>query len=80
MNNFGLTPIEVDEVHHINPETAAHNIALTYISLSAKPTELLQGEDTIVSDVLSMSSQYVEAYNYAYSLVSNRNKLIDETE
>lgn len=79
-NNFGLSPLEIDELHHIDPETAAHNIALTYVNLTAKPDELFQGENTSTTDVLSISAQYVDAYNYAYNLVSNRNRIIDEAE
>lgn len=74
--NYGLSPIEIDTVHTINPELAAHNIALAYISSSVTPTKLYKGEEVILDDVLSLSSQYVEAYNY----VAHENKLIDETE
>lgn len=80
MDNYGLTSREIDEVRIINPEKAAHNIALAYISSTAKTEKLFNGENVILSDVLSLSSQYVEAYNYAYNLVSNENRIIDEAE
>lgn len=79
-NNYGLTTAQIDEVHIINPELAAHNIALAYVNSAANNEKLFHGEDVILSDVLSLSNQYVQAYNYAYNLVSDRNYIIDQTE
>jgi hypothetical protein len=79
-NNYGLSPAEIDTVQTINPELAAHNIALAYISSTANPEKLYKGEAVILDDVLSLSSQYVEAYNYAYNYVTHENKLIKEAE
>lgn len=79
-NNYGLTPAQIDEVHIINPELAAHNIALAYVNSAANNEKLFNGEDVILSDVLSLSNQYVEAYNYAYNFVTHQNKLIGEAE
>lgn len=79
-NNYGLTSLEIDEVRTINPETAAHNIAHAYINSSTASKKLYQGEEVILSDVLSLSSQYAEAYNYAYNYITSQNKLIDHAE
>lgn len=79
-DTFGLSPRELAEVRTVNPELAAHNIALAYIKAAAQVTKLNHGEEVIVSDVLSMSSQYIEAYNCAYNFVANENKAIDEAE
>lgn len=78
--NFGLSNSELSEVHTINPELAAHNIASAYITATAQVTKLSNGEDVVFSDVLSLSNQYVQAYNYAYNFVVNENKVIDEAE
>ena len=76
---FGLNNSELSEVRTINPELAAHNIASAYIK-AARVAELSNGEDVIVSDVLSLSNQYVQAYNYAYNFIVNENKAIDTAE
>ena len=60
-NNYGLTSVEIDAVHTINPEIAAHN-------------------DVILSDVLSLSNQYIEAYNYAYNFVIHENDILNHAE
>ena len=78
-DNFGLSYSELSEVRTINPELAAHNIALAYIK-TARVTELSNGEDVNISDVLSLSNQYVQAYNYAYNFVAHENRAIDEAE
>ncbi len=79
-NHFGLTSTELSTARTINPELAAHNIALAYVS-SAAPTEKLHiGEDVILDDVLSLSNQYVQAYNFAYSLVCHENEIINHAE
>ena len=78
--NFGLTYSEIDESHTINPEVAAHNIALAYVGSSAKTENISNGEDVVLSDVLSLSNQYAEAYNYAYNFIAHTNKLTNEVE
>lgn len=80
MNNYGLSPVEIDTVQTINPELAAHNIALAYVSSSANVEKLNNGEDVILNDVLSLSNHYVQAYNYAYNFVTHKNGLINEAE
>ncbi len=79
-NNFGLSNSELSTVRTINPELAAHNIALAYVTSSVRTVELNNGEDAIISDVLSLSNQYVQAYNYAYSFVVKENEAIDAAE
>lgn len=79
-NNYGLSPAEIDTVYAVNPELAAHNIALAYVSSSANVEKLNNGEDVILKDVLSLSNQYVQAYNYAYNFVTRENGLINEAE
>lgn len=79
-SNYGLSPAEIDAVHTVNPELAAHNIALAYVSSSANVEKLSNGEDVILNDVLSLSNQYVQAYNYAYNFVAHENGLINEVE
>lgn len=79
-NNYGLSYVEVDTVQAVNPELAAHNIALAYVGSAATPEKLHKGEDVILNDVLSLSSQYVQAYNYAYNFVTHGNGLIDGAE
>lgn len=54
--NFGLDHLELAAVHVINPETAAHNIALAYVTSAANSTSLYNGEDAISHDVLSLSN------------------------
>lgn len=78
--NFGLSYSEIDKIHKISPETAAHNIALAYTLASARPSKLHDGEDVILSDVLSLSNQYVQAYNYAYNFVVHENEFIEAAE
>lgn len=79
-NNFGLTSDEIGEVHIVNPELAAHNIAFAYVNSVTNNVKLYNGENVVLSDVLSLSSQYVEAYNYAYNFVTHENDLIDNAE
>ena len=78
--NYGLTSLEIDEVRTINPELAAHNIALAYINSATASKKLYQGEEVILSDVLSLSNHYAEAYNYAYNYIVSENKLIENAE
>ena len=78
--NFGLSDCELSAGHTINPEQAAHNIALAYITASAQTDKLYEGENAIASDVLSLSQQYVQAYNYAYNLIVNKNEVIKHME
>lgn len=80
MNNhlFGLSPMETATVRAMAPEVAAHNIALAYVLKVSQPAKLEHDDDADLEDVLSMASQYVQAYNFAYNYVLNENKLIDE--
>ena len=75
-NNYGLTPMEIDELHIINPELAAHNIAFAYVNSTTNNEQLFNGESVVLSDVLSLSNQYVEAYNYAYNFITHENETI----
>lgn len=79
-DNYGLFPEKISENHVINPELAAHNIASAYVNSASNSEKLFGGEDVIMSDVLSLSNQYAEAYNYAYNFITHGNKLIDEAE
>lgn len=79
-DNFGLSYSELSEVRTINPELAAHNIALAYIQAVAQVTKLNSDDAADSSDVLSLSSKYVQAYNYAYNFVIKENKAIIEAE
>lgn len=78
--NFGLKYSEIGVVHAIDPEIAAHNIALAYLSSFVTPEKIHNGEDVILSDVLSLSNQYIEAYNYAYNFVEHENELTKMSE
>ena len=79
-SNFGLSYSEIDELHIINPEKAAHNIALAYISSSSNVKKISNSDEVILSDVLSLSKQYTDAYNYAYNFIVHENKLIRDAE
>lgn len=79
-NNCGLTSVEIDAVHTINPEIAAHNIASAYVNSVTNNEKLFHGEDVILSDVLSLSNQYIEAYNYAYNFVIHENDILNHAE
>ena len=63
-----------------NSELAAHNIALAYIQATAQVNKLNSEDEVNSSDVLSLSNQYVQAYNYAYNFVVHENKIINEAE
>ena len=79
MNKWGLSCAEIDTVQTINPETAAHNIALTYIqSLHDSKISI---ECDVDSDVIfAMSEKYLDAYNYAYNYFSKQNDIINSAE
>lgn len=79
-DNFGLSHCELAEIRTVNPELAAHNIASAYIKATAQVTKLHSEDEVIVSDVLSLSSQYIQSYNYAYAFVAKENKIINEAE
>lgn len=73
--------MELYSLHHINPEVAAHNIALAYIQAALKTEEPPLGElyhqdDNITPIVLA----YSDAYNFAYNYVTRENRSIDEAE
>ena len=77
---FGLSTSELEALHNINPELAAHNIATAYINTASHSTVLANGEDVVISDVLSLANQYVQAYQYAYNLIVHENDVIDHAE
>lgn len=79
-DNFGLSHCELAKIRTVNPELAAHNIASSYIKATSQVTKLHSEDEAIVSDVLSLSSQYIQAYNYAYNFVAKENKIINEAE
>ena len=79
-DNFGLSCSELSEIRTINPELAAHNIALAYIQAAAQVIKLNSEDEVDSSDVLSLYNQYVQAYNYAYNFVVHENKIINEAE
>lgn len=79
-DNFGLSYSELSEIRTINSELAAHNIALAYIQATAQVNKLNSEDEVNSSDVLSLSNQYVKAYNYAYNFVVHENKIINEAE
>ncbi len=80
MNKYGMTYSEIDTIQTMDPALAAHNIALAYVQNAADPTPISEGEDVIIDDVLSMAEQYVQAYNYAFNLVTHENKLVENAE
>ena len=80
MSKYGMTYSEIDTVRTMNPELAAHNIALAYVQAAAHPSQISEGEDVITDDVLSIANQYVQAYNYAFNLVAHENELIKNAE
>ena len=80
MNKYGMSYSEIDTIQTMDPALAAHNIALAYIQNAADPTSISEGEDVIVNDVLSMAEQYVQAYNYAFNLVTHKNELVKLAE
>lgn len=77
---FELTYSQVDEVHTIAPETAAHNIAFAYVSSPVGAGKLHASDETVMTDVLSLSKQYIDAYNYAYNFIVHENKVIEAAE
>jgi hypothetical protein len=79
-DNFGLSHCELAKIRTINPELAAHNIALAYIQAATQVNKLNNENEVNSSDVLSLSNQYVQAYNYAYNFVVHENKIINEAE
>lgn len=80
MSKYGMSYSETDIVRPMNPELAAHNIALAYVQNAADPTPISEGEDVITDDVLSIANQYFQAYNYAYNLVAHKNELVKLAE
>ncbi len=79
-SNFGLSYSEIETIHAIDPETSAHNIALAYINSTSFPEKLANGEDVNLSDVLSLSNQYAQAYNYAYNFIVHENERASNAE
>lgn len=79
-NEFGMSPIEIDELHLINAETAAHNIALAYIQSVFKSSELSTDELDLSNSVFTIAKVYADAYNYAYNFINYENKINDESE
>ena len=75
--NFGLSYSELDTLHNIDSEQAAHNIALAYVTTVAQNSKLTNGEDVIMTDVLSLANQYAQAYQYAYNFIEHENDVIN---
>lgn len=79
MNKWELSCAEIDTVQTINPETAAHNIAQSYIQ--SLPNSKISVECDVDSDVIfAMSEKYLDAYNYAYNYFSKQNDIINSAE
>lgn len=82
MSKWGLSYAEIDTMQTMNPETAAHNIALAYLQSAfgfRTPTES-DGNDVSSDAVFAMAEKYVDAYNYAYNYVSKQNDIINSAE
>jgi hypothetical protein len=76
-----MSDIKMNEIHTINPEIAAHNIALAYIQAALKTEELSLGElYNLDATITPIALAYSDAYNYAYNFITHENKVIDETE
>ena len=80
MNKYGMSYSDIDTIQTMNPELAAHNIALAYVQNAADPTPISEGEDVITDDVLSIANQYFQDYNYAFNLVTHNNELVKLAE
>lgn len=78
MNKFDLSYSEIDTVRTIDPEIAAHNIALAYIQSLRNQKE--ENSDVDCNAIFSLSETYIEAYNYAYNYVSKQNEIINSAE
>jgi hypothetical protein len=80
-NKSGMSPMEINEIRPINPETAAHNIALAYIQSALKDEKLelgvIYGTDSTVTPIVLA---YSDVYNFAYNLITHENKIIDDAE
>lgn len=79
MDKWGLSYAEIDTVQTINPETAAHNIALTYIQ-SLRDSKISIECDVDSDVIFAMSEKYLDAYNYAYNYFSKQNDIISSAE
>ncbi len=78
--NFGLSYLELETLNNIDSEQAAHNIALAYVSTIAQNSKLTNGEDVIITDILSLANQYAQAYQYAYNFIEHENDVINHSE
>lgn len=80
--NYGLSPEEIDTVHIISPETAAHNIALAYIQSTFCANSTFPEDDVEVepNSVFSISKAYADAYNYAYNYITHENDFLNQAE
>lgn len=80
MNKYDIPCSEIDIIRTMNPELAAHNIALAYVQATSHPIQKSDDEDVESSDVFSLANQYVQSYNYAYNYVVHENELIKNAE
>ena len=79
-NKFGMSFSEISEIRPMNPETAAHNIALAYIQSAFRSSELPADGYIAQDSIFPIANVYVDAYNFAYNFIAHENKLIDEAE
>ena len=79
MDKWGLSYAEIDTVQTINQETAARNIALTYIQ-SLRDSKISIECDVDSDVIFAMSEKYLDAYNYAYNYFSKQNDIISSAE
>lgn len=81
-NEFGIPYNQIDTIRTIDPEVAAHNIALTYIQAAFGKSIALPDEDNEVEwqSVCTIAQTYTYAYNYAYNFIVHDNELINQAE
>ena len=53
-DNFGLSHCELAEIRTVNPELAAHNIALAYIQAAAQVTKLNSEDEANIFKPITM--------------------------
>lgn len=82
MNKWGLSYAEIDTVQTMNPETAAHNIALVYIqsSFDSKIPAKSDSDNVNPDAIFAVAEKYVNAYHYAYNYVAKQNEIINSAE
>lgn len=77
---LGIPYSETNIVHPINPETAAHNIALAYIQSAFNEKAFHLSDDVNCETVFTISDVYAQAYNYAYNYIVHENEIINSAE